>query len=154
MNSYEVLLDEICSNINVVEAELFNATGLLGVYKEGKGIIIDKNMETDLKKTTLMEEYMHSKYTVGNILDQSSIENRKQELLARKYAYIELVPLDALIEAYSLGLTQYYEVADFLEVDIEFLWDATNYYKSTYGTMFQYKGVLIHFSNTITMEFK
>lgn len=50
MNSYEVLLGEICSNINVVEAELFNATGLLGVYKEGKGIIIDKNMETDLKK--------------------------------------------------------------------------------------------------------
>lgn len=61
MNSYEVLLDEIYNNINVVEAELFNATGLLGIYKEGKGIIIDKNMVTDLKKTTLMEEYMHRK---------------------------------------------------------------------------------------------
>lgn len=34
MNSYEVLLDEIYSNINVVEEELINANSLIKVYKE------------------------------------------------------------------------------------------------------------------------
>lgn len=34
MNSYEVLLDEIYTNINVVEEELINANGLIEVYKE------------------------------------------------------------------------------------------------------------------------
>ena len=34
MNSYEVLLDEIYSNINVVKEELINANGLIEVYKE------------------------------------------------------------------------------------------------------------------------
>lgn len=34
MNNYEALLDEIYSNINVVEEELINANGFIEVYKE------------------------------------------------------------------------------------------------------------------------
>ncbi|MCI8638634.1 MAG: hypothetical protein HFG41_05690, partial [Coprococcus sp.] len=72
--------------------------------------------------------------TVGNILDQSNEENRKQEQKARLWAYDELIGLDGIIRAYQNGCQNLHEMAEFLDVAEEFLSDALISYQGKYGT--------------------
>lgn len=67
-----------------------------GLYSD-KVIWINKNIPTnDEKACILAEELGHYHTSSGNILDQSKISNRKQELRARTWAYERLVPLQKL----------------------------------------------------------
>ena len=52
-----------------------------------KSIYIRKDMTPTEKACVLAEELGHHYTTVGNILDQSDVGNRKQELKARLWAY-------------------------------------------------------------------
>lgn len=66
--------------------------------------------------------------TSGDILDQTDTENRKQELIARKWAYEKLIPVEAIQTAIDNGYTEIWNIAEFLEVDKAFLKDALQYY--------------------------
>lgn len=74
----------------------------------------------------LAEEVGHYHTTTGDILDLTSIENRKQELRARSWAYERLIPISKIIEAHKLHIVNRYELADFLNVTEEFLDAALN----------------------------
>ena len=50
---------------------------------KGNRIAIQKELSETEKKCVLAEELGHHYTSSGNILDQSNVENRKQELLAR-----------------------------------------------------------------------
>lgn len=82
----------------------------------------------------MAEELGHYYTTIGNILDQSTVENRKQELKARLWAYKRLLPLDCFISAFRSGYNTLYEFADYLNVTEAFLQDAIKRYKQIYGT--------------------
>lgn len=58
---------------------------LLGLYADGV-IMIEKHLTDTEKACVLLEEIGHHKKTVGDILDQSDPENRRQEARARDWA--------------------------------------------------------------------
>ena len=55
------------------------------------------------------------------------MDNAKQELRARKWAYNKLLSLDMIIDAVSKGHAEIYDMADYLGVDEEFLRDFLAY---------------------------
>ena len=103
------------------------------------GIYIDGNiaLNTCLNTTTekacvLAEELGHHETSSGNILDQSSTANRKQEYKARIWAYREMISPDDLFSAFQYGCRNRYEIAEYIGVTEEFLEDALNYFKTQY----------------------
>ncbi|EKP3927750.1 ImmA/IrrE family metallo-endopeptidase, partial [Listeria monocytogenes] len=100
-------------------------------------------------RCTLAEEVGHHHLTVGNIIKQETVNDRKQENLARNWGYESLVPLRKIIDAYYEGFTEYYEVADFLEVTEEFLKHSIEYYKSKHGNVVECNGYIVIFRSSI-----
>ena len=100
---------------------------------KGNNIYLRKDMTTTEKACVLAEELGHHYTTVGNILDQSKAENRKQERRARLWAYRKMFDLVDLVSAYKHGCRNRYEVAEYLGVTEQFLEEALCTYKEKYG---------------------
>lgn len=116
--TYEDLLDEALDDGLVVrEKPLVAYDGLIS----GDRIAIRKDMTTAKKACVLAEELGHYNTTVGNILDQSNLENQRQEFRARIWAYEKLLSIEKILEAASQGYTAPHDMAEFLDVDEEFL---------------------------------
>lgn len=120
------------NNVPVVEMDLSQVDGLKGLYYNGR-IAIKENMSETEKACVLAEELGHHYTTVGNILDQSSVSNRKQELRARMWGYDKLIGLTGILKCYKRGCRNISEMADFLEVTEEFLNEALEAYRKKYG---------------------
>lgn len=101
--------------------------------------------DTSEELCIMAEELGHHYTTAGNILDQSITENRKQELKARRWAVKKLIRIDHLIEAYNVGITLRYELADYLNVTEEFLNMAIEHFKSIYGQYHDTGEYIIYF---------
>ena len=129
--TYEELLNEATSlGIKVKEAELKTNDG----YCHGNRIAINKKLETRKEKLcVLAEELGHYHLTVGNISDQSKIENVKQELIARRWSYTKLVGLIDIINVHRKGVKDRYDMAEELGVTYEFFNEAIEYYRNKYG---------------------
>lgn len=151
---YEILLQEAESNgIYIKENSKFKseADGLIN----GNVIGINRNIRAYKKRTcVLAEELGHYYTTVGNILDQSNEENRKQEQKARLWAYNRLIGLDGIIKAYKNNCQNLHEVADFLEVTEEFLKDTLQAYSNKYGTHVDYGDYTITFIPVLNVQSK
>ena len=130
MNNYEQLLNEY-NDIHIVEKRFKSkAKGLC----KGKKIGISVDIETSTEKAcVLSEELGHYYTTVGNIINLSDTQNRKQERQARLWAYNNRIGLYGLIRAYENGCRNRYETAEFLNVTEEFLEDAIKCYCEKYG---------------------
>lgn len=116
--TYDELLDEATSDgLIVKEKPLVVYDGLIF----GDKIAIKKDMTTAKKACVLAEELGHYHTTVGNILDQSNIENQKQEFRARIWAFEKILSIDKILEAASKGHTEPHTMAEYLDVDEEFL---------------------------------
>lgn len=150
MDDYELLLDEIQSELPVIEGSLLEKTGRQGLYRSGR-IYIEKTLPTSKKREILAEEYGHFKTSVGNILDQKKHDNRKQELQARNVSYESTVSLEKLIECSEANLSNHYECAEFLNVSVETLKDALAYYQQKYGYTYFYKGRIFEFRDLSVM---
>ena len=72
----------------------------------------------------------HFHTTVGDILDLTKTENRKQENTARLWAYKRMVTLDKLISAWQCGCRNRFEIAEHLEVTEAFLQEAIDSYRT------------------------
>ncbi|RKN75048.1 ImmA/IrrE family metallo-endopeptidase [Paenibacillus ginsengarvi] len=131
MAPYDLLIEQALGYGLVVKEKTFlsNAKGLI----KGSKIGISKEMSTVEKACTLAEEIAHYLLSVGNILDQTDIRNRKQELIARQWAYQCMIPLDRIVQAYKKRITGRYDLAEFLGVTEEFLQNAIDRYTSKYG---------------------
>lgn len=121
-----------------------------GRIKNNK-VYLRKDMSNTQKTCVLAEELGHHQKTVGNILDQQDIANRKQERKARLWAYDKLVSLFSIIEAYNAGCQNLYEMADYLEVTEEFLKEALDVYKSKYGICVRTKEFILFFYPTLAV---
>lgn len=118
--------------LNIQEMCLSDVDGLKGFYVNGN-IAIERDMTSTEKACVLAEELGHHYTTVGNILDQSKAENRKQERRARLWAYQKAFDLIDLVSAYKHGCRNRYEIAEYLEVTESFLQEALDTYKEKYG---------------------
>lgn len=129
------------SGLTVSEMPLQHSDGM--VY--GKKIAIRSGQTSAEKACVLAEELSHVELTVGNILDQSSVSNRKQENLARAKAYDRLIGLSGLVDAFEHGCKTYFETAEHLEITEKFLKEAMEYYRKRYGCYVKFKNYTIHF---------
>lgn len=130
--TYEELLIEAENNGLIVREKPLRA------YKgriKGNRVAIKMGLSNADKRCTLIEELGHHHKTVGNILDQSKVENIKQEKLARAWGYEKLVELPDIINAKKEGIRNRYELAEHFGVTEEFLISALNYYKNKHGRM-------------------
>ena len=100
---------------------------------KGNRIAIKKDLTETEKKCVLAEELGHHETANGNILDQSTVENRKQEMRGRIIAYNRLVGLRGIIDAYINHCEGISDAAEYLGVTEEFLVDTITYYKNKYG---------------------
>ncbi len=145
MTEYEKLLDD-ADKQHVIVTEKFDLsdTRLKGLYCDAF-IAIDKNLTEADKACVLAEELGHHATTYGNIIDQSSVMNRKQERRARVWAYYLMLQFEDIIRAYEHGCQSRYDIAEYLNISEEFLQDAINYYKDKYGAYIAYDNYFIYF---------
>lgn len=141
--TYEKLLDEAQSEGLIVKEKYIPGYGGR-IYKNR--IAIHNEIRTFSEKScVLAEELGHHYTTVGNILDQSSVSNRKQELRARMWAYNKLIGLMGIIKSYEHGCQSYHEMAEYLDVTEEFLKDALERYRQKYGMYTVVDNYIIYF---------
>ena len=147
MTKYESLLNDAeGENVEVVETSHFSGTRIKGLYINNH-IAINTDMKTDREKICILaEELGHHATSYGNIIDQSSTFNRKQESIARIWAYNELIGLRGIVDCYNAGCQNTYEMADALDITETFLLEALFYYKEKYGVFTQIDNYIIYFS--------
>lgn len=145
MNAYERLEDEACRDgINIVHVN-FNSEKIKGLYCDGV-IGINSTISSKAEKScVLAEELGHYYTTYGNILDQSDAGNRKQEQIARTWAYNKMIGLSGIISCYEHGCRNKFEMAEYLEVTEKFLDEATERYRSKYGAYVCVDKYIIYF---------
>ncbi|MBS6956549.1 MAG: hypothetical protein KH230_25400 [Enterocloster asparagiformis] len=101
----------------------------------GMRIAIRQDIPTLKKKAdVLAEELGHYYTTVGDIIDQDSAESRKQERIARLWAFNKRIALEGIIQAFEHHCENQYEVAEYLDVSEDTLAEALEYYRQIYGT--------------------
>ena len=128
--TYDELLKEAQdNNLIVKEKPLPISKGRI----KGNRIAIKHNMTEIEKACVLAEELGHHYTAVGHILDQATVENRKQEMRGRLVAYNKMVGLRGLVEAYNHHCRNLEDTAEYLEVTPEFLQETINCYRSKYG---------------------
>lgn len=135
MNRYENLL-ELADSLGLKVTENVN------MFAQGRvksnHIYLSRKLETDSERTcTLLEEIYHALLNTGNIIDQSSTSNRKQEYRARKNCYEELTPLIKIVETvlYFGDEATKYNVAEYLNVTEKFLNEAINHHRRKNGNI-------------------
>ncbi len=130
MITYEDLLMEAdCNNIITREKPLLAHKGRI----MGNRIAISKSLTEKEKKCVMAEELGHYYTGHGDILDQSSVSNRKQEHYGRIYSYNKLVGLMGIIDAYKHNCKNLSESAEYLDVPEGFLNEVISYYRGKYG---------------------
>lgn len=143
MTDYETLLDKANGKgLSVTEKPMDLYDGLI----IGKDIYVRSTIKTSAQKAdTLAEEIAHHDYTIGDIMDQSISENRKQEHIARFHAYNERIGLIGIIKAYEAHCRNRYEMAEFLDVSEPFLAEALECYKNKYGLYKAIDNYIVYF---------
>lgn len=141
--TYEELLKEADSmGLIVKEKPLQSGDGRIFNNK----IAIRKDIPTQVEKAcVLAEELGHYLTTYGNILDQSSVANQKQEYRARLYGYNLKIGLTGIIRAYEHGCRTLYEMAEYLDVTEEYLQSAIDCYRSRYGQFAAVDNYILYF---------
>ncbi|PNZ87393.1 ImmA/IrrE family metallo-endopeptidase [Staphylococcus devriesei] len=115
-----------------------------GFYDNGV-ILIDKNLSETRKAEVLYEELAHHKLTYGNILDQSKWINRKFENYARRHGYEAALPLRIIVEAHNYGVSNLYELAQYVQLSEEHVLEILEYYKQKHGIGTHYGNYSITF---------
>ena len=143
MNAYEALLDEACDmGLTVKEKPLKYNNGRI----KGNRIAIRQDIDTEKEKAcVLAEELGHYYTTVGDILDQSKPESRKQERQARLWAYNKQIGLIGLVRAFEHGCQNRFEIAEYLEVTEEFLEECIECYRNKYGICKRVDNYVVYF---------
>lgn len=151
MSHYEQLLTQN-EHIKIKDTHSL-PDGYNGFYNDGI-ILIDKNLSETRKAEVLYEELAHHKLTYGNILDQSKWINRKFENYARRHGYEAALPLRIIVEAYHYGVSNLYELAEYVQLSEEHVMEILEHYKSKYGLNARYGNYVIKFEPLRVFKYK
>ncbi|CDC93671.1 putative uncharacterized protein [Roseburia sp. CAG:380] len=141
MNYDELILECEKENILVAEMPMECYDGRI----IGNFVLINTNMNQTQKACVLAEELGHYHTTVGDILDQTDVSNRKQERTARLWAYNKQIGLSGLVHCFEARCQNIHEMADHLDVTEAFLQDALECYRQKYGICTSYQQYTIYF---------
>ncbi|WP_289525661.1 ImmA/IrrE family metallo-endopeptidase [Limosilactobacillus vaginalis] len=115
-------------------------------------IYISEHESNVRKYEVLQEEIAHYETSVGDIVAGDTKDKRKQEKKARSIAMERAVKLDDLIYCYFHHIWTSEEIADYCNVEVEYLYKAIKNYRSKYGPIFHYKDYLIDMRNSIQIK--
>lgn len=130
MGLYEDLLIEH-DYIEVRETDVV-PHNLHGVWL-GDLILIKRNLSDTRKAEILFEELSHNKLTYGDIADQSKWINRKFENYARRHGYESALPLRIIVEAHHYGVSNLYELAEYVQLSEKYILEILEHYKNKHG---------------------
>lgn len=148
---YEALLKEYdATELIIKEKDLQGSNGRI----RGNRIAIKKDISLRQKACVLAEELGHYHTTVGDILDQTDVSNRKQERTARLWAYDKQIGLSGLVKCFEERCRNEYEMAECLGVTEEFFHDALECYRQKYGICVSYSYYDIYFEPTLMIHKK
>lgn len=126
-------LEQLAYNENIpVDYIDFTGDRIRGLYVNGS-IALQKGMSDSETADILAEELGHHYTSVGNILNMNEVKNRKQERIARLWAYQSRIGLAGIVMAYKEHCQNRYEMAEFLGVSEQFLKEALESYQQIYG---------------------
>ncbi|MDK0979393.1 ImmA/IrrE family metallo-endopeptidase [Clostridium perfringens] len=152
MTKYEKLLNSAhLQGINVYELDL--GVDIPCGKCVGNNIIINNRIKEKEKICVLLEELGHYKLNVGNITKLQDVKDVKQELLARKWSYENLIPINNLIEALSIGINSIEEITEYFNVTENFFYKAIEFYKRKYGVYFVGNNYLLYFEPLKLLNF-
>ncbi len=152
MTKYEKLLNTAhLQGINVYELDL--GVDIPCGKCIGNNIIINNRLKENEKICVLLEELGHYNLTVGNITKLKDVKDVKQELLARKWSYENLIPINNLIEALSIGINSIEEITEYFNITESFFYDAIEFYKRKYGVYFVGNDYLLYFEPLKLLNF-
>lgn len=148
---YEKLLME-AQQLGIDTYEKPMSFRIKGLYSNNV-IWINKNISSSTEKACILaEELGHYHTSTGDILDQSHIVNRKQELRARSWAYEKLVPLPEIIQAQKAGIRNRHQFSEYLGVSEAFLENALIRYKEKHGLFVAFDNYIIYFEPLGVLE--
>lgn len=124
MNKFEELIAEYEDKVDIEERNMHCD----GLYCD-RVIWINDRLTAAEKLSIVAEEIGHYETTVGNILEQVTLSNIKQELDARKWAYEKVVPLDEIKKALKQNITEIYALAEHFEVTEDFMRECLKHYR-------------------------
>lgn len=152
MSNYENLISIAYSyGIKVIESDL-------GIDKPfgkciGNLIIINNRVNEYERLCVLYEELGHLNLTVGDITDQSNLNNKKQESIARRWSYEKLISPEDIINSILSGVDNIYDLSETLNVTEDFLIQSINHYKNKYGLYYVGKTHLLIFEPLNVINF-
>lgn len=120
--------------------------GLSGLYFDNI-IFLNKRLNSIEKHCVLAEEIGHHETTYGNITDLDEVRSRKLEIVARRWGYEKLVPLDKLIECHENEHWLTDDICFYLDITPKYLQEALNYYTQKYGISKNHNGYSISFDS-------
>lgn len=141
--TYEELLREADSHSLIVREK--SIPGYSGrIYRNR--IAIHDGIQTDKEKACILaEELGHHFTTYGDIIEQDSVIDQKQEQRARLWAYNKQIGLIGIIQSFEHGCQSKYEMAEYLDVTEDFLEDAIKKYRQKYGMFTTLDNYVIYF---------
>lgn len=140
------LYEKLCMDNNHIEVEevTFLPSFQPGCYINGK-IYIKHNISDIRKAEVMFEELGHHEKTYGDILDQTKWINRKFESYAVRHGYQAALPFRLIIEAYHYGVSNLYELSQYVQLGEDYIIEILEFYKQKYGLDVYYKGYVIKF---------
>ena len=150
LNYEELMIEADANDVEVIELPLKAHSGLI----LDTTIAIRKDIPITKKACVLAEELGHYHTTVGDILDQTDVSNRKQERTARLLAYNKQIGLSGLVKCFEERCRNEYEMAECLGVTEEFFRDTLECYRQKYGTYVSYGYYDIYFEPTLKIHKK
>ncbi len=131
MTKYEALIAEYDEELEIEEHNMKND----GLYCDNF-VWINKNMCENKKCCILAEEIGHYFTSSGDILNQTDINNAKQEYRARAWAVEKILPYKEFVKSLNSGCKTIPEIAEFLDIDEDFLKESIEHYKCKLGVEF------------------
>nr|WP_269160908.1 ImmA/IrrE family metallo-endopeptidase [Enterococcus sp. BWB1-3] len=133
----------IYDEVPIIEMDL-TTYNLDGFYCNNV-IYIEKTLSSIDKYETLLEEYGHYKTSSGIILDLKKQTNRQQETLAFSHSLGAWITIEDILDCYEQGMKYYWEVAEYLGLSSEFLYNLVQEVQRRYGLIIEYKNYVIKF---------
>ncbi len=131
-SSYNILEEE---NINYANHELLNSRGMIAHYKDITAIIVDEKRTTTTASTntTLIQELGH--YFAGAYYKTNSpyMLIDKMEYKADKKAWEKFFPYEQIKELMKRGLTTVTQLAEYFDVEANYMARCVNYYYNQYN---------------------